>query len=191
MKFGEKLEKWMEDNCVSIRELAEKCDVTRQSVSSWIKGGNLHGKHRDKIKKITGIDFDEPETPVVEDPVYVPFVMREIVAIKQKGCDGCIYGLLPLGLTHEEAIVPCSFYAEKTTGLSCAKDGVIFKFKDPWIPCPITVEEGETVRHITSKLIFTVISSPLNNGTRFKNKMVIKGPDDELMVDYTNFEVEA
>ena len=180
--FGKKLEKWMEENNVTVKELAEKCDVTRQSVSSWVKGGNIHRKHRNKIKEITCIDFDEPETPVMSEPIYVPFVMREIVAIKRGNCKDCCF-------TDEGG--NCMNIAMLITSLSCSADEVIFKFKEQWIPCPITVEEGETVRHITSKLIFTVISPPLNNGTRFKNKMVIKGPDDELMVDYTNFEVEA
>jgi len=186
MNFGEKLQKWMEENNVTVKELAEKCDVTRQSVKKWINGGNMFNKYRIKIKDITGID-DCPETPVVDEPVYVPFVMREIVAVKQEGCVGCLFD--SLSVSDEESA--CTFIANKITGLMCSKDNVIFKFKEQWKPCPITVKEGETVRHITSKLMFTVISPPLNNGTRFKNKMVIKGPDDELMVDYTNFEVEA
>lgn len=186
MNFGEKLQKWMEENNVTVPELAEKCDVTRQSVKKWINGGNMFNKYRIKIKAITGIDFDEPETPVVNDPVYVPFVMREIVAVRKGGCTGCVFN----NLRDEDG--SCALIANKITGLMCSKDGVIFKLKEPWIPCPITVEEGETVRHITSKLIFTVISPPINNGTKFKNKMVVQSAEGaELQVDYTNFEVEA
>ena len=185
--FGKKLVKWMEENNVTVPELAEKCDVTRQSVKKWINGGNMFNKYRIKITAITGIDFDDPEAPVVDDPVYVPFVMREIVAVRQNGCDGCDFNIQ--GSTSDS----CAFIAKKITGLMCSKDVVIFKFKEQWTPCPITVEEGETVRQIHSKLVFNVVSPPINNGTKFKNKMIVQDglSGDELMVDYTNFEVEA
>lgn len=185
--FSEKLVKWMDENNVSVNEIAGRCDVTRQSVKKWMNGGNMFNKYRIKIKEITGIDFDAPETPVVNEPVYVPFVMREIVAVKKDGCDGCIFD------EKHGAGDACAFFAKKITGLMCSIDGVIFKLKDPWVPCPGTIETGDNVRHIHNKLIFTVISPPINNGNKFKNKMIVQDglSGDELMVDYTNFEVEA
>ena len=181
--FGNKLAMWMDENNVTVKELAEKCDVTRQSVKKWINGGNMFNKYRIKIKAITGIDFDNPH----EFNSEVKFITCELVAVKSAGCSGCIFSK-----SSDYENVTCGFFAERITGMMCSKDHVIFKLKEQWAPCPITVEEGETVRNATSKLTFEVVSSPITFGTKYRGKMIVKNEHgDELMVNHADFEVEA
>jgi len=211
--FSNALMKWMDDHVMTVRTMAEKFDVEPGAVKKWLAGKNMCLKNKTKILKMTGIDYYNPETWVVdgagcgsesacekecgselEDPfvegLEIPFIQRELIAtIKQFGCAGCVFID-----TSDSTDDTCAFVAERITGLMCSKDSVIFKFKERWISCPnpTAIKAGDTVRHKESKKIFTVIAPPINRGEVYKNRMVVQYKDgEEIMDNYTEFELKV
>jgi len=99
----------------------------------------------------------------------IPFrFRRKIVTAKpeipEQRCVGCLFQTWDASGDCEDL---CVIFTRDLTGITCHEKNIIFIFEKQWVPCPIDVKEGTSVRHIHTKQEFKVIFPPINRGIKW------------------------
>lgn len=57
-QVGERLRQALKDSNLTMKDLADRCHVSRPAVSNWIKHGTIAKKHLQRVASITGTSVE-------------------------------------------------------------------------------------------------------------------------------------